>query len=230
MTRSMTAFARAELGCAVWEIRSVNHRYLDVSFRLPDNFRRLEAELKSTFKNRVYRGKLECNLNVKAAALNTGLSVNEELVAELKRAMTRVSELSGLDPKSDALALMRWPDVLVNAEDTEELDSDVLGCFETAVVALTGMREREGQELADLIETRLKEVESIVHEVTAAAPRIEAGQHAKLLARLEKLDVESDPARLEQELVILAQKHDVMEELDRQSWARQWFAPASGAY
>jgi uncharacterized protein (TIGR00255 family) len=211
----MTAFARAELGCVVWEIRSVNHRYLDVSFRLPDNFRRLEAELKSTFKNRVHRGKLECNLNVKAAALNAGLSVNEELVSELKRAMTRVSELSGLEANSDALALMRWPDVLVNTEVSEELDGDVLNCFEAAVVALTAMREREGQELSDLIETRLKDVESIVCDVTDAAPRIEAAQHEKLLGRLEKLNVESDPARLEQELVILAQKHDVMEELDR---------------
>lgn len=215
MTRSMTAFARAEVDAAVWEIRSVNHRYLDVSFRMPENFRRLEVELKACLKNRVYRGKIECTLNVKPEAYRRAISVNEELIKELTNAITRISELSQLPASGDALALMRWPDVLVTAESSEELDKDMLMCFDAAVVALVNMREREGSELAGLIEQRLRDIEKTITIVKEEAPGIEERQREKLLSRLEKIDVAADPGRVETELVMLAQKHDVMEELDR---------------
>ncbi len=215
MTRSMTAFARAEVGAAVWEIRSVNHRYLDVSFRLPENFRRLEAPLKACLKDRVYRGKIECNLNVKPEALTKSINVNEDLVRELTGAIARISELSNLNANADALQLMRWPEVLISADGSDELDDEVLKGFEAAVADLVEMRKREGSELASLIEARLEDIERTVSTIEEQAPEIEARYREKLLARLEKINIEADPARLETELVIIAQKHDVLEELDR---------------
>lgn len=215
MTKSMTAFARAECGAAVWEIRSVNHRYLDVSFRMPDNFRYLETDLKSQFRDRVSRGKLECSLRINAAELPARFSVNEPLLAELKSAMEKIQALSGIDNPGDVLNLMRWPEVLTTVTETDDLATDITAGFDMAVNELVAMREREGAELARLIEDKLKEIESAVAQVREQAPAILAAQHEKLQKKLAELDVEVDPARLEQELVIQAQKSDVIEELDR---------------
>jgi uncharacterized protein (TIGR00255 family) len=215
MTKSMTAFARAEHGAAIWEIRSVNHRYLDTSFRLPDNVRYLETALKGAFKDLVYRGKLECTLKINASELNSSIQINTVLVQSLSEALAQISDLSGIENRGDALGLMRWPDVLETVEQTDELELDIQRSFKAAVKQLVAMREREGTELASLIESRLKEIESIVKALHEEAPLIIENQHEKLHARIAKLDLEVDEARLETELVILAQKLDVMEELDR---------------
>ncbi|MDA0976930.1 MAG: YicC family protein [Proteobacteria bacterium] len=215
MTRSMTAFARAEHGAAVWELRSVNHRYLDISFRMPDSYRFLETELKGMFKDLVGRGKLECSLKLNATALPIALTINEPLVQELNQLLGRMQTLTGMDSRGDLLSLMRWPDVLTTRENTEEIAADVRTGFQTAVDMLVEMREREGRELEALIEGRLKDVEKTVTALKAEAPQMARQQQEKLLKRINDLDVSVDPARLEQELVITAQKLDVMEELDR---------------
>lgn len=215
MTRSMTAFARAEHGAAVWELRSVNHRYLDISFRMPDSYRFLETELKGMFKDLVGRGKLECSLKLNATALPIALTINEPLVQELNQLLGRMQTLTGMDSRGDLLSLMRWPDVLTTRENTEEIAADVRTGFQTAVDMLVEMREREGRELEALIEGRLKDVEKTVAALKAEAPQMARQQQEKLLKRINDLDVSVDPARLEQELVITAQKLDVMEELDR---------------
>lgn len=215
MTRSMTAFARAEHGAAVWELRSVNHRYLDISFRMPDSYRFLETELKGMFKDLVGRGKLECSLKLNATALPIALTINEPLVQELNQLLGRMQTLTGMDSRGDLLSLMRWPDVLTTRENTEEIAADVRTGFQTAVDMLVEMREREGRELEALIEGRLKDVEKTVAALKAEAPQMARQHQEKLLKRINDLDVSVDPARLEQELVITAQKLDVMEELDR---------------
>lgn len=215
MIRSMTAFARAEFGSLVWEIRSVNHRYLDASFRLPENFRHLEPDLKSVFKNRVYRGKLECNLKINPTSTGTHLRINTELVEQLSAAMHQLSELSGLDARGDVLSLLRWPEVLVPEKHSDGAEDEVKQAFELAVSALLEMRSREGAELTSIIEARLQEIERITAQIRKEAPTIESNQHEKLLNRINSLNLEADATRLETELVILAQKHDVMEELDR---------------
>ena len=215
MTRSMTAFARTEHGAAVWELRSVNHGYLDTSFRMPENFRYRETELKRNFKDQIHRGKIECSLKINAAELKTRFVINEPLVTEVSEALTRVQDLSGVESRGDALTLLRWPEVLSTEEVSDELLSDIEQAFTAAVSQLAEMRDREGQELANLIESRLKDIEETVRHLRTEVPAITAHQHERLIKRLEDIDIEVDPGRLEQELVILTQKLDVAEELDR---------------
>lgn len=215
MTRSMTAFARAEHGAAVWELRSVNHRYLDVSFRVPDNTRALEPQLKAQFKDRVHRGKIECSLRINAGELPVSLVLNEPLVKQLNDALDQIQSMTGIEQRGDAVSLMRWPDIMLAENTGDQLKDDIISAFQSAVTALVAMREREGEELAKLIEARLKDIETTVDALRVETPLIIKAQHEKLHKKVSELDLEVDPARLEQELVILAQKLDVAEELDR---------------
>ncbi len=211
----MTAFSRAEHGAVVWEVRSVNHRYLDVSFRMPENLRHLETELKAQFKNKVHRGKIECFLKINSSELKTRIRINEALVADLHFAMGQVAEITGMEDRGDILSLLRWPDVLTTEESGDELISDAREGFKLTVGQLVEMREREGQELAGLLDSRLIDIEKTIDILREETPAIIAHQHEKLLKRLRGIDVEVEPGRVEQELVILAQKLDVAEELDR---------------
>ncbi len=213
----MTAFARIEQDTHVWEIRSVNHRFLDVSFRMPDDLRFLEASLKSSLKDRVARGKLECSLKLNTATLESGIRVNEPLLRRLTLIMGEVSEIAGIKSSPDLLQLMKWPDVLMNDQVNvaETLGPVVTEGFSQAIDELVEMRAREGAELSEIIGQRLKDVTLITNLLREHAPAIEALQHEKLVSRVEKLEITVDPSRLETELAILAQKHDVMEELDR---------------
>ncbi|MBT3834320.1 MAG: YicC family protein [Gammaproteobacteria bacterium] len=215
MIRSMTAFSRHEHGAAVWEIRSVNHRYLDVSFRVPEKLRHLETELKSQFKDKVQRGKIECSLKVNPGELKTRISINQDLVQDLHLAMGQVAEITGMEDRGDILSLLRWPDVLTTEESGDELIMDAQQSFTLAVDQLVEMREREGRELARLLDRRLIDIETTVEKLREETPAIITHQHERLLKRLGDIDVEVEPGRVEQELVILAQKLDVAEELDR---------------
>ena len=215
MIRSMTAFSRHEYGAAVWEIRSVNHRYLDVSFRMPEKLRHLETDLKSQFKDKVQRGKIECSLKINAGELKTRVSINQDLVQDLDQAMSQVAAITGMEDRGDILSLLRWPDVLTIEESGDELITEAQQSFTLAVDQLVEMREREGKELASLLDSRLVDIETTVEKLREETPAIIAHQHEKLLKRLDDIDVEVEQGRVEQELVILAQKLDVTEELDR---------------
>jgi len=215
MIRSMTAFSRHEHGAAVWEIRSVNHRYLDVSFRMPEKLRHLETELKSQFKDKVQRGKIECSLKIDAGELKTRISINQDLVGDLHVAMDQVTEITGMEDRGDILSLLRWPEVLTTEESGDELIKDAREGFRLAVGQLVEMRQREGEVLARLLDSRLIDIETTVDNLRKETPAIISHQHEKLLKRLGDIDVEVEPGRVEQELVILAQKLDVAEELDR---------------
>ena len=215
MIRSMTAFSRHEYGAAVWEIRSVNHRYLDVSFRMPEKLRHLETDLKSQFKDKVQRGKIECSLKINAGELKTQVSINQDLVQDLDQAMSQVAAITGMEDRGDILSLLRWPDVLTIEESGDELITEAQQSFTLAVDQLVEMREREGKELASLLDSRLDDIETTVEKLREETPAIIAHQHEKLLKRLDDIDVEVEQGRVEQELVILAQKLDVAEELDR---------------
>lgn len=215
MTKSMTAFARVEHGAAVWELRSVNHRYLDVSFRMPENVRYLENDLKAAFKDVIQRGKVECSLKIDAAELTTRYVVNEPLVHQLHQAAAVIEEMTGIDKIGDAMSVLRWPDVLTTQADSEGLIDDVSNGFAMGVEQLAEMRAREGAELAELIESRLVDVENTVAGLRTEVPLIIRSQREKLAKRIEDLGVEVDGNRLEQEVVMMAQKMDVDEELDR---------------
>jgi uncharacterized protein (TIGR00255 family) len=222
MPRSMTGFARREAklpwGTAVWEIRSVNHRYLEPGFRLPEDFREIEPQLRDSMRKALQRGKVEASLSIQwEQAGETELGLNLDKVNQLTKAAQQINALLGTAAAPvNALDVLRWPGVIQKQElDREALQADVLTLFESALEGLIEHRSREGAELEQLILSRLDSVSAQVIAVRARMPEILAAQREKLHTKLAALQVELDPERLEQEIVLLAQKADVDEELDR---------------
>lgn len=222
MPRSMTGFARREAklpwGTLVWEIRSVNHRYLEPNFRLPEDFREIEPALRDAMRKALQRGKVEASLNVHwEQEGESELGVNLAKVAQLTKAANQINQLLGDEAAPvNALEILRWPGVIQKQElDRDALHQAALELFDSALDSLIEHRSREGAELEQLILSRLDSVSAQVVKVRARMPEILAAQRDKLQAKLSALQVELDPERLEQEIVLLAQKADVDEELDR---------------
>ena len=220
MTRSMTAFARQEqvldTGTLSWELRSVNQRFLDPQLRLPDQFHALEPKLRDLLRNRLNRGKVECQLRWHPATQESELQVNEALVKQLNAAGDQVNSIVGPTRQYSVLELLQWPGVLAaESIDLTELPAAALTLFETSLEELIAHREREGQALKGLIEQRLDAILAIVAQVQKNLPSILAQQRQNLQDRLAELATELDPQRLEQEIALLANKADVAEELDR---------------
>jgi len=201
----------------VWEIRSVNHRYLEPHLRLPESFRELEGSVRERLRSKLQRGKLECTLRYQPAEQSSNdLSVNTELVGQLRVAAEQVSALLSNPAPINPLELLRWPGVLSETRvDMKALQAAALKAFDAAIAELIDNRQREGVELAALITQRLDAIDGVVVQVRAKMPLILQRQRANLQARLDEIRGELDPSRIEQELVILAQKADVDEELDR---------------
>ncbi|EIK46200.1 hypothetical protein O59_000221 [Cellvibrio sp. BR] len=222
MPRSMTGFARREAklpwGTLVWEIRSVNHRYLEPSFRLPEDFREIEPHLRDAMRKALQRGKVEASLNVHWEQEGENeLGLNLTKVAQLTKAAQQINGLLGdVAAPVNALEILRWPGVIQKQElDRDAMHQAALELFDSALEGLIEHRSREGAELEQLILSRLDSVSTQVVKVRARMPEILAAQREKLQAKLSALQVELDPERLEQEIVLLAQKADVDEELDR---------------
>jgi len=220
MTRSMTAFARQESqqswGSLTWELRSVNHRYLEPHLRLPELFRELEGPLREKLRKTLSRGKVECTLRFVPEARQQTLTVNEDYVSQLIAAADQVQQLLPESKALDPLDVLRWPGVLKDTElDMDEVKQCALDTFADALQDLVKGREREGVELAGLIEQRLAAISEIVAEVRERMPQILQAQRDNLANRLAELKVELEEGRLEQEITILAQKADVDEEMDR---------------
>ena len=220
MVHSMTAFARQERA-APWgtlqlELRSVNQRYLEPHFRLPESLRDLEPHFREALRARLARGKVEVSLRFEAAGDSAGLAVNPTRLAELSRALDEVRQAVEDTTPPDALALLDYPGVLENrGPEPETVKAEALALFERALDDLVDGRAREGDKLAALIRERLAGIEAQVTEVRRLMPQILERQRAQLLERLETVMAELDPQRLEAELTLLAQKADVDEELDR---------------
>jgi len=221
MTRSMTAFTRQEAqhswGSLAWEIRSVNHRYLEPHLRLPDNFRDLEPPLRERLRKKLSRGKVECTLRFIPEARAQTLSINTDYAQDLINAASQIQAmLPDNSQPLDPLEVMRWPGVLQDAAlDMDAIKATALQTLDAALDDLLAGREREGKELAVLINQRLDSISAIVCQVREKLPLILQGQRDNLRSRLDELKVELDEGRLEQEMVMLAQKADVDEELDR---------------
>lgn len=222
MPRSMTGFARREAklpwGTAVWEIRSVNHRYLEPSFRLPEDFREIEPHLRDAMRKSLQRGKVEASLSIQwEQEGEADLGINISRVTQLTNAAQQINSLLGATAAPiNALDILKYPGVLQKQElDREAMQSAVLELFGSALEGLIEHRTREGNELEQLILQRLDSVSSQVVKVRARMPEILAAQREKLQAKLAALQIDVDPERLEQEIVLLAQKADVDEELDR---------------
>lgn len=216
MAKSMTAFTRVEADNISWEIRSVNQRYLDVTFRMPDVYRVLEIQLKNSLRQQLHRGKLDCVLRVHQEQSQVSLVINEELVSSLRTAADRIDALTGNDSQINALDLLRWPGAILDDNlDSETEQVSIIETFNDAVTSLVEMRQREGDELKNIVLAQLGELAGVVDQVRLEAPSIAKHQRTKLQDRLLQFKADLDEGRLEQELVYLAQKSDIMEELDR---------------
>ncbi len=220
MVFSMTAFARASRECAqgrfTWELRSVNSRYLEPHFRLPDAFRDLEPLLRERLRQRLSRGKVECGLRFQPIQSSERLSVNSAMVHELVRAADEVHAIIGPGNALNVLEVLQWPGVLSSEEaDSKLLQEVALQAFDDCLQQSLDARAREGAELAALIQQRLDTMRTIVAAVQEQMPQALAAQRQQLLDKIAALQVQADPQRLETELVLLAQKADIAEELDR---------------
>lgn len=221
MVYSMTAFSRCELstdwGNLAWEIRSVNHRYLEPTLRLPESFRALEGPLRERLRKSFARGKLEATLRFNPSVAGDGtLEVNQPLVDQLLAAAKRISRQMDSPFKVNPLEVLAWPGVLAGShQDEGELVQQARELFEQAVEALKAQRAREGGELKNLLEERLEAISQRVASLREMMPELLAAHRQKLIDRFNEARLELDTTRIEQELVLLAQKMDVAEELDR---------------
>jgi len=220
MIRSMTGFARRERhgawGGLTLELRSVNHRYLESVVRLPEALRAVEPLVRERIGGRLGRGKVECNVRFQEPAEGGGLEVNRELAERLAHLSREVDALLYNPAPISSLAVLQWPGVLVSSgPDPEQLQQELLALLDEALEALVEMREREGEKLAALIRQRSTAMAEAVVAVRARLPEVKARYRERLQERLTALRGEVDESRLEQELVLFAQKMDVEEELDR---------------
>ncbi len=221
MLHSMTGFAResveTSIGTLTWEIRAVNHRYLDVQFKLPEDLRPKEQLFRQQASAVLARGKVECALYFRRAVnqdnelkLDTGLV---ELIGH------RISELTAKLPNvaaANPVEILRWPGVIVQTElDTEPLFEHAIELLEKTLGALNTMRASEGERIVAMLHSRCADIAEISTSVKQRMPEVLQATRAKQKERIEKLNIEADPTRLELEIALVAQKIDVDEELDR---------------
>jgi uncharacterized protein (TIGR00255 family) len=215
----MTGFARqvaeSSFGTLTCEIRAVNHRYLDVQFRLPDELRAKELDFKKLVGSKMRRGKVECSVHFRRAVEGQG-KLNKALVAELR---SRVDELNKLLPETrpiDPIDVLRWPGVVDQPEvDAKPIIEAATALLSETLTALAEMRASEGQRIDQMLGRRCDDVLQIAAGVRKRMPEVLQAVRKKQQERIDKLDVDADPARLETELALIAQKLDVDEELDR---------------
>ncbi len=216
----MTAFSRFEVkgdwGNAVWEIRSVNQRFLETYFRLPEQFRSVEPILRERFRKQLNRGKVECHLRFNANAnTKNELNINEKLALQLIQHANWVNEQT-LNSQVNPLEVMRWPGVMEAAEeDMSAIQTQLLEGFDTALKDFISARASEGENLKEMINQRLDAISEEADNVQAFMPEVIEWQRKRIVDKFTDASIDLDSTRVEQELVLLAQKMDVAEELDR---------------
>ena len=220
MIYSMTAFAHLEIkkewGNAVWEIRSVNQRFLETYFRLPEAFRHLEMGLRERLRNSLTRGKVECSLRVELAqASNNKIALNNDYAEQVIASLKTLQGIAG-EGEINLVDVLRYPGVVdVQSQDLDQIAQDLLAGFEQILADFIAMRGREGENLQAIIQQRLDSITEIAQSVQNQMPEVLQWQKDRLQQRFEELNLQLDPQRLEQEMVLTAQRVDVAEELDR---------------
>ncbi|MCG5515316.1 MULTISPECIES: YicC/YloC family endoribonuclease [unclassified Ectothiorhodospira] len=221
MSYSMTGFARCEssgeFGSLVWELRSVNHRYLEISPRLPEELRGLEGKVRERIQSRVGRGKVECNLRFRrGAAAQDTIELNDELAKEVISTVVRVEHWMMNAARMTAMDILRWPGVVVEPEqDLQPVMTAALELLDEALNTLVENRGREGAHIKELLQARCKALAEQVARVRARRPQVVEALRERVRSRIQELGTDLEPGRLEQELALQAQKLDVAEELDR---------------
>jgi uncharacterized protein (TIGR00255 family) len=223
--RSMTAFARVQETCdtgsLTWEIRSVNHRYLEPGIKLPEDFKLLETDIRKLVTKYLERGKIDIGLRYKLDQTSTGeITLNEELVLSLRKVEQAVLDIVHEGQKLTVSDILGWPGVITDQQkDLSPLIALALGSLEKALKQLVETRETEGKALGEMITTRCEQISDIVKQLRVHRPAMVTAMHEKwktnLNDKLQQWAESANESRLEQELAILAQKLDVDEELDR---------------
>jgi uncharacterized protein (TIGR00255 family) len=217
----MTGFARAEratpAGLLAWEIRSVNHRYLEVGLRLPEDLRASEAEFRRAIGAVARRGKIDAAFYVRSAPdAVRELALDADLLERLIVDARAVRERLGPQGRIDAVDLLRWPGVVKDAErDARSLAAAATALLGEALAAFTASRSGEGERIAEMLKSRAAQLLALVDGVSTRLPEVQARIKARLAERVAALGAEVNPERLEQEVALLVQKGDVAEELDR---------------
>lgn len=221
MIRSMTGFARSETtteqGVLSVELKTVNHRYFELNLRLPEELRPAELALRKQIGKAVRRGKCEATfkLNLDAGPAG-GINVNASRVGELAEASREVARQFGSVTPPDPLRVLGWPGVVSKADiDLEALGVSAKSLLKEALTSLTATREREGEQLAAVLTAKADEIDTLAAAVRERLPQIRTEWEARLRERLEQFKAELDPGRIEQEFLLLANKTDAEEELDR---------------
>ena len=220
MIYSMTAFAHLEIkkewGNAVWEIRSVNQRFLETYFRLPEAFRHLEMGLRERLRNSITRGKVECSLRVELAqASNNKIALNNDYAEQVIASLKTLQGIAG-EGEINLVDVLRYPGVVdAQSQDLDQIAQDLLAGFEQILTDFIAMRGREGANLQAIIQQRLDSIAEIAQSVQNQMSEVLQWQKDRLQQRFEELNLQLDPQRLEQEMVLTAQRVDVAEELDR---------------
>jgi len=218
----MTGFARCEesgpFGSLTWELRTVNHRYLEIGCRLPEELRGAESEFRHTIATALRRGKVDCTLNLRSAAATAGdIRINRPLAEQLIARAKEIGALVGATGANvDPLDVLRWPGVVQESErDLAPLMAAAHAALSVGLKQLGENREREGARIHDLLEQRCITLLTLVEAVNARLPEVRARLRARVEEKLAQLQAPLDATRLEQELVLMAQKMDVDEELER---------------
>ena len=220
MIYSMTAFARLEVkkdwGDAVWEIRSVNQRYLENFFRLPEQFRGLENTLREKLRQSLTRGKIECSLRIETKKqTNAELNLNKELANQVIQSLQWIKAQAG-EGEINLTDVLGYPGVVeAQEQDLDAISQDLLTAFDDLLTDFIAMRGREGEKLNDIIQQRLDAIAVEADKVRSQMPAVLQWQRERLLQRFEDAQINLDPQRVEQEMILLAQRVDVAEELDR---------------
>ena len=220
MPRSMTAFARNTTdfpwGSVTCELRSVNHRFLETGFRLPETLRQVEMSLREIARKKLSRGKVDCSIqlafNSTDATVSADLTLAKQYIELAQQLAAQIDNPAAISP----LDIMRWPGVLKEQDvESEHLQTAAIETFKLTVSQLLEGRQREGDKLADMIEQRLVGIQEQTTIVRENLPDILAHQRTRLEEKMADMKSQLDESRLEQEMVIIANRTDVDEELDR---------------
>lgn len=221
MIKSMTAYGRTEQsedwGNASCEIRTVNHRYLEISLRLPEELRFLEQKIRDRISSKLKRGKVDCNIRfTHQEAVKDTLPVNQDLLGKVIETVEATAEKLKTPSPVNPLELLRWPGVLdKDVPDPEKIGGPVLDLIDQTLVNVIDTREREGEKIKTMVAERCQSAKQIVADVHEIMPTIQNNIREKLILKAQELTAEFNQDRLEQELLLLAQKMDVAEEMDR---------------
>lgn len=225
MVSSMTAFAHHETQNWVWELRSLNHRFLDLHFNLPTQFLQLEPDLRSATNDVLSRGRLDATLTQNLNANTTASSINE---LELTRLIETTKSIEDCLSKKDngisqqtieplrLIDILKWPGVFdTSTTISTTLRDEICGGFSMALTNLVQSRQHEGNSLRELFEARLSDIREILETLTGFSDRQVSHIQSKLQLRLEKMPNTVQPDRLAQEVAMIAQRSDITEEIDR---------------